>query len=172
MQPDKSMDQAITYRQLFGRYATGVSVVLGLNGGSVVGMTVNSLTSLSLDPLLLLFCPRKGSRSAGNLLEGGRFSVNILGRSQRTLSQQFASADRQVPSGCAQRDGFAWIDGANAVFLCGVADIHPGGDHSIVVGRVLDMWGPEQSEGPLIFHEGRYAGLACSGETPTGYART
>ncbi len=63
-----------------------------------------------------------------------------------------------------QREGFAWVGGANAVFLCGVEQVYPGGDHRIVVGRVLDMWGPETSERPLVYYDGRYAALDCNPE--------
>lgn len=151
---------AIQYRRLIGRFATGVAVVLAeADDKTVAGMTVNSMTSVSLDPLLLLFCTRNESPSAQKLLAAGRFSVNILGQQLQHISRRFACPSDRSTAGCASRDGFTWIEGANATFLCAVEHVYPGGDHKIIVGRVLRMFGPEESAEPLLFYEGRYAGL-------------
>ncbi|MCU4161842.1 flavin reductase family protein [Acidiphilium sp. AL] len=152
-------EEALLYRRLFASFATGVAVVVGESQGSVVGMTVNSLTSVSLEPLLLLFCARNESRSVESVLTTGRFSVNILGRDQQDISLEFAGKGDISRVECARRNGFAWVEGANAVFLCEVEQIYPGGDHRIIVGRVVSMSGSETVDELLIYFDGRYTAL-------------
>lgn len=147
------------YRRLIGRFATGVAVVVGEAEGDIVGMTVNSLTSVSLDPLLLLFCARNESRTARRIVASGRFSVNVLRNEQQHVSNQFAGRAAIDIACCGQQDGFAWIEDANATFLCELQEVFPGGDHKIVLGRVVGMAGPDMAEAPLVFFEGQYTAL-------------
>lgn len=164
-EPDETMssvDHASQYRRLFGRFATGVAVVVAEDGDEIFGMTVNSLTSVSLDPPLLLFCARNESRSAERLLITGRFSVNILRHDQHLVSRHFAGRPEPVPPRCLRRDGFAWIEEANAAFLCAVEAVHPAGDHRIILGRVAAMSGPEAAHAPLLYFNGGYAALEAA----------
>jgi len=148
------------YRRLFGRWATGVAVILAEDASQPVGLTVNSLTSTSLDPLLLLFCARNESRSAAAILHARRFSVNVLAAHQENIARHFSGAsDRDLKLGCVRGEGFVWLAGSNAVFRCEVEAAYPGGDHRIIVGRVVDMLGSEECDRPLIYHNGRYAHL-------------
>ncbi len=153
-------ERTVWYRRLFGRWATGVAVILAEDAGQLVGLTVNSLTSASLNPLLLLFCARNESRSAAAILHSGRFSVNVLAAHQEHIARHFAGArDRDLKLGCVRKDGFAWLAGSNAVFRCEVEAAYPGGDHRIILGRVVDMLGPEECDRPLVYHNGRYTYL-------------
>lgn len=151
--------EKIRYRNLIGRFATGVAVIVGEADEEVIGMTVNSLTSVSLDPLLLLFCAKNESRTADKILSSGRFSVNILRRDQQNVSHRFAGKTEVEIQACAREDGFAWVDTANAVFFCEIEHVYPGGDHKIIVGRVVGMNGPDDVDEPLVFFNGRYTAL-------------
>jgi len=150
------------FRRLVGRYTTGVAVALTHRDGRPVGMTVNSFTSVSLDPLLVLFCVRNDSRTAQALTADGRFTVTLLSADQKETSAFFAGR-RELPTPAIRvdADGFATLNGCNAVFRCRLEATHPGGDHQILVARVLDMDGPDQAHAPLLYHEGRYASLAA-----------
>jgi flavin reductase (DIM6/NTAB) family NADH-FMN oxidoreductase RutF len=151
------IDRALLYRRLFGRFTTGVAVVLGEDAGKVVGLTVNSLTSASLDPLLLLFCAHNQSQSAESFLRSGRFSLNVLAAHQEEVARHFSRTGREeVEVDCIRGKGFAWLAGSNAVFRCHLEATYPGGDHRIILGRVMDMLGPEECSHALLYHEGRY----------------
>jgi flavin reductase (DIM6/NTAB) family NADH-FMN oxidoreductase RutF len=154
-------DQTRIYRRLFGRFVTGVAVVLTEEDGEVKGITVNSLTSASLNPLLLLFCVRNESASGDAILRVQRFTVNILGAHQEHAACHFAGRkDPQSSLAFARDDGFVWLEDSNAVFRCDVAGSYPGGDHRIILGRVVDMLGPEACSQLLVYHSGDYAHLA------------
>jgi 3-hydroxy-9,10-secoandrosta-1,3,5(10)-triene-9,17-dione monooxygenase reductase component len=153
-------DRTLFYRRLFGRFATGVAVILAEDADKLVGLTVNSLTSASLDPLLLLFCARNESQSTAAFLRSGRFSVNVLAAHQESIARHFSgSRDRDLKLECVRAEGFAWLPGSNAVFRCEVEAAYPGGDHRIILGRVIDVLGPEDCDRPLLYHEGRYVHL-------------
>lgn len=147
------------FRQLFGRFTTGVAVVLTDTGATPVGMTVNSLTSVSLDPMLLLFCARNDSRSATAVLETGRFTVNILAEHQQLVSKRFAGMYDAPDVGYLHHNNFVGIEDALAVFCCEVKQCFPGGDHKIIIGEVRDMFGGEEVESPLIYFNGDYQRL-------------
>ena len=152
--------QSLTYRRLFGRFATGVAVVLAEDEDQTVGITINSLTSTSLDPLLLLFCISNESRSGRSILKAGHFTVNILAAHQEEIARHFSKRTGIVPNFEIHRDGeYVWLARSNAVFRCKVEASHPGGDHRIIVGRVLDLHGPDECERLLIYHEGCYVHL-------------
>ncbi len=157
------------FRRLMGRFPTGVSVVLGLQNDELVGLTVNSFTSVSLDPLLLLFCTRHESRSAARLRACSVFTVNVLSENQLSASRYFAGArDSAMPPSVERRGDLVWLKGANASFSCELDAHHLAGDHAIMVARVTGLTGPEQSAPPLVYHEGAYARLAArdAGENP------
>ena len=130
------------FRQTIGHYATGVAVVAFEVDGTVRAMTANSLTSLSLDPPLLLFCVGKHTKTGQTIHQASRFSINILADSQRDISTYFAGAWRTGPA-----PSFAFIDwdagpqleGSAASIGCEIHAIHDGGDHWIVVGRVVTL---------------------------------
>ncbi|HAS12627.1 MAG TPA: monooxygenase [Acidimicrobiaceae bacterium] len=155
-----TIDQA-TYRQVLGHFPTGVTVIAGMDGDEPVGLAVGSFFSLSLDPALVGFCVDRSSGSWARMVDSGSFSVNILGADQEDVCRVFAT------SGEDKFDGIGWkpaesgsplIDGVLAWIDCAVEDVHAGGDHEIVVGRVLGL--DVANEGsPLVFFRGGYANL-------------
>lgn len=148
----------LTFRQMMGRFATGVAVVLTVGKDGPVGATVNALTSLSLDPPLLLFCAKKESRTAGVVLDCGLFSVNILAAAQEDVSGYFAGkSDDWDVTKCRRHGEWLAIPDSNGALLCEVASVYPGGDHTIIVGEVKDILAPAAPQRPLLFHEGRYS---------------
>lgn len=152
-------DWSLSFRRLMGRYTTGVAVVLA-GDNAPVGLTVNSFTSLSLAPPLILFCARNESRSVRAVIAQGKFSVNILSDRQRNISAFFAgAADLWNSEGCGRHKGWFTIPDANGTLCCDVATVHPGGDHVIVVGEVKEIVAPETARRPLLYYEGRYEAL-------------
>jgi len=149
------------FRVLFRRLTTGVALI-GVGGeNGPTGMTVNSLTPVSLTPPLLLFCAVHGSATAKRIRTTGRFSVNILAATQQDVSVHHAGRPLDIPTWrWRETDGVPWIEGTNAAFLCRLAAEHPGGDHLILIGEIDEMFGPEVAATPLLYHGGRYARLA------------
>jgi 3-hydroxy-9,10-secoandrosta-1,3,5(10)-triene-9,17-dione monooxygenase reductase component len=154
------------YRSVIGHFATGVAVVSGRGPDGPVGMTANALCSLSLDPPLVLVCFDNGSRTLPIVREAGRFGVNVLGHDQDALSGVFASKMGELEkfSDIPHRlvEGVPVIDGALAWLTCELRALHPGGDHTIGVGAVVQM-GEDSSREPLVWYRGRYTRLARGG---------
>jgi flavin reductase (DIM6/NTAB) family NADH-FMN oxidoreductase RutF len=151
------------FRQTVGQFATGVTVIATEADGSIRAMTANSFTSLSLDPPLVLFCVGKTAHLSAHLRDATGFSVNILARSQQDLSTYFAGGWKQSsppPFDFIGWDGVHRLEGCSAALACSVETIYEGGDHWIVVGRVLSLYRSAQACPPLVFCAGRYAALA------------
>lgn len=150
-------------RRVCGFWATGIAVITGTaSDGSPKGLAVNSFTSLSLDPPLILFAPAASSTTWPAIRDTGRFAVNILAADQAAVSGVFAKSGGDKFSNITllpSSDGLPHLDGAVARMVCGVEVIHPGGDHDIVVGRVLSAEHLEDST-PLLFFRGRTVGNA------------
>jgi flavin reductase (DIM6/NTAB) family NADH-FMN oxidoreductase RutF len=146
------------FRHALGSFSTGVAIVTTLSdAGEKVGLTINSFTSLSLDPPLVLWCLAGGSESAGLFRPSRQFTVNILAKDQRPLGEIFASNsnDRFRDVALAGDPGDApIIGGCVAWFECRVEDIFEGGDHLIITGRVRRFSCREGA--PLLFHKGEY----------------
>ena len=149
-------------RGAFGHFATGVTVITTHgDDGRPHGATANAVSSVSLDPPLLLVCLLNGSRTLAALLQSGQFAVNVLHADQRHVAQRFARSgsswlglDR-----CAGRTGVPLIAGAVASLECAVHDLADGGDHRIVVGRVLDVEHTTRETSPLLFYRSTYTTL-------------
>jgi flavin reductase len=140
------------------RYATGVSVVATVHDGVRYGMTVNSLASVSLDPLLMLFCCERDASLHAPLLATGTWAVSVLSAGQQDVAAWFATRGRPGVDqfeGQAARLGAASgapiLDGALAWFECRTWATYDGGDHTIVVGELLDLGCGEDSPGLLYF---------------------
>jgi len=147
-------------RQALGKYTTGVTIVTAAVEGKKVGMTANSFSSLSLDPPLVLWSLRRSSTNFADFLAASHFAVNVLSESQIELSQHFAksSADKFADIGHETGvGGSPFFSDAAAVFECRTEACHDGGDHVIMIGRVMKFARSEQS--PLAFAEGRYSAL-------------
>jgi len=145
-------------RDAFGTFATGVTIITarGIDGVRV-GLTANSMTSVSLDPPLLLFCPARTASALPTLRATGRFAVNVLAAGQATVADRFArrGVDRFAGATWHDRDGLPMLDGALASFGCTLEAEHDGGDHVIVIGRVATLHAPGGGD-PLLYFRGAY----------------
>ena len=156
------------FRQTVGQFATGVTVIAAEIEGTVHALTANSFTSLSLDPPLVLFCVGRVTRTGQLIHVGARFCVSILHEGQRDLSTYFGGAwksDVPPPFAFVNWHESPRLEGSAAALSCLVDAIHEGGDHWIVVGRVAAFQRREADVAPLIFHAGRYMGLAENAPT-------
>ena len=150
-------------RAALGHFATGVTVITA-PGEAPRGSTVNAITSVSLDPPLLLVCLRDASRTLAALLAAGHFGVNVLRADQQALAHRFAGRHAAPWDGVGHRagprTGAALLHDALATFECAVHDVADGGDHRIVVGRVLAVDHPEtHAPPPLLFYRGAFTAL-------------
>ena len=161
--PDyKQGSDARTLRDALGCFATGVTVVTTMRpDGQPVGLTANSFPSVSLDPPLLLVCIAKSSSSLKALESAGRFAVNVLHIGQQPVSNLFAKPgeDRFAETPWQEgQHGSPLISGALANFECVRFDMHDGGDHVILVGKV-ERAKYEPRRDPLLYYKGKYRRL-------------
>lgn len=155
------MDTA-EYRRILGHWATGVAIVTTrTTDGTPIGLTANAVTSLSLDPPLVLVCVDHASDTHDHIRTAGAFGINVLMEDDEQLARRFAEGD-----GTGRFDGVAWaeratgapvLDDALAWVDCRVSREHPGGDHTIFVGEVIE--GDARNGSPLLFYRGGYARL-------------
>jgi flavin reductase (DIM6/NTAB) family NADH-FMN oxidoreductase RutF len=154
------------FRHAVGHFATGVAVVTSLGAdGQPVGTTANAVSSLSLDPPLVLVCFDRSSETLAAIHGHGAFVVNVLAAPQRHLSVNFArpglaAAWDGVPHRPG-RTGSPRLHDVLAALECTVEYRLPGGDHEIVVGRVREVETAGDGAEPLLFWRGGYAGLGC-----------
>lgn len=155
-----------------GRFATGVTLVTTRDAaGRPAGTTANAVTSLSLDPPLLLVCLARTSLTLAALGESGHFAVNVLAARHRDAARTFARRGSdgawETVAHRSGRTGSPRLDDALAVLDCVLEDRLPGGDHEIVVGRVLDVesTAPDEDE-PLLFYRGAFAALPAPPAAP------
>lgn len=152
---------AAGFRDVMGGFATGVSVVTTVHEGRPYGITVNSLTSVSLDPLLVLVCLTPGRPAADAVERSGRFNINLLDRSQQDVSRHFADKTSAEDFAAVpfQPDpaGIPILDGGLGYLRCRLVRTTDGGDHRIHIGAVDD--GEVRSGAPLLYFRGEYAGL-------------
>ncbi|NTV63626.1 MAG: flavin reductase [Oscillochloris sp.] len=154
-----------TYRTTIGLFATGVTVITAEAGGLIHGMTANSITSVSLDPLLLLVCIDRRAHMAGAISEAGRFAVSILRDDQVPISRHFAG--RPDPAlqinfemlGTAQR-----LHDCLAALSCVTERVLDGGDHMILLARVEALWQADTPGNPLLYFAGTYRQIASQRE--------
>jgi flavin reductase len=173
------------FRRAMGSFPTGVTVVTVASGdGNLHGITVNSFSSVSLDPMLVQVCLNEASRGIGLIERAGAFAVNVLSAGQQDISRWFAN--RYRPAGSTMFDGVPFEPGvtgcpilvdAMASFDCRLRQSHRAGDHLILLGEVVVLVHRPQLE-PLIFHAGNYKSLqheplaAVTRERPPSMAQT
>jgi len=149
------------FRQLLGHFATGVTIItLRRPDGQPIGMTANSLASVSLDPPLLSVCVDHQTVLHDAILAAREFMVNVLAGDQEALARRFAAKHDDRFKGVGHRitpEGHVLLDGALAHVECRRVAQYPGGDHTIVVGRVIG--GSTHRGPPLVFFRGGYAVL-------------
>ena len=150
------------FRSVLGHFATGVTVIAANVDGDTKAMTANAFTSLSLDPPLVLFCVAKKAHMGHAIRKASGFSVNILRQDQQNLSTYFSGGWKEPeppPFSFEPWHGGPMLVGSGAAIGCEIEAIHDGGDHAIVVGRVLALYKCEPPWAPLVFSAGKYVAL-------------
>lgn len=149
------------FRAAIGHLPTGVTVVTAPGGEGPSGLTANAVSSLSLDPPLMLACLDRGSRTLLAVQAANRFGISVLHAGQEALARAFATkapvADKWRGVAWSERDGIPAIDDALVWIACDLRDVIAGGDHVIVTGEVTDLATGEGE--PLVFHRGEYRPL-------------
>ena len=147
-----------TFRTVLGHFATGLTVLTTFDGDEPIGMACNSFTSVSLEPPMVLFCAAKSSTTWPRMQPSKVFAANIMSEDGEELVRLFAQkgADRFASLAYARgRTGSPVLRDALAFVDCKTVAEHEAGDHTIVVGEVLELG--YQSEGkPLLFYRGGY----------------
>lgn len=155
---------AARFRQVLGHFGTGVAVITTLHQGQPFGFTAQSFTSVSLEPPLVAVCPSRRSASWPRMESEGAFCANVLSSGQEATARVFATpgADRFAGVGwtASSATGSPVLAGILAWVDCRLHAVHDGGDHLIVVGRVVDLGVEEDTAAPLLFYRGGYGRFA------------
>lgn len=156
-----------TMRAVCGLFATGITVV-SAGGARPYGMTANAFTSVSLDPPLVLVCLNRDTHLYESIMSAQSFAVSVLNAQQADVARHFAAKDR--PTGAAlfedqacqsgPRTGAPLIRDARAYLECALWRVYDGGDHWIILGRVLDAGG--EPGDALLFYSGQFETLESS----------
>jgi flavin reductase (DIM6/NTAB) family NADH-FMN oxidoreductase RutF len=148
------------FRQLLGRFATGVTILTLATPEGPLGMTANSLASVSLQPPLISVCVDREAEMHDVILEAPEFVVNVLASPQEALARRFSDKHEDRFDGVGYHlspEGLILLDGVLAHIVCQRQATYPAGDHTIVLGRVV---GGATSDGrPLLYYRGGYAAL-------------
>ena len=159
-------DPGRAYRDTIGRFPTGVAIVTSAGPDGPAGMTTNAVTSLSLDPLLLIVCFEQRSRTLEVVRTSRRFGVNVLRAGDEALAAVFASKrvgpekfEALTEHHWSERHGVPVLDHALAWIACELRDLLPGGDHEIGVGEVVGTGAGEEGDA-LVFARGAYTTVA------------
>ena len=155
--------EAGVFRKVMGHFVTGVTVVTAFDGDRPFGITVNALSSVSLDPPLVMVALDRRRFLTPIVRASGRYAVNILSEDQQALSDCFAGApvepDREAFCGAAWHPGatdLPLIDGAIATLECTVVETFPAGDHDLFIGRVDTLASEPDHPMPLLYYRRRY----------------
>lgn len=160
------MIESKAFRQALSHFATGVTVVTTRDtAGEPIGVTASSFNTVSLDPPLVLWSIGRHAFSFPAFLAAEHFAVHVLGDQQEEWSNRFGRASEAKFSGLDIREGVGGVPllpGCPARFECRIEHRYDGGDHQILVGRVLRMYQGAEDARPLLFYRGRYAELSVS----------
>ena len=155
---------ATLFRDVLGRFASGVTVVTAVVGDRPVGLTCQAFSSVSLDPPLVLFCPAQESRAWPLIRESGSFCVNLLAADQAEVSEAMASRREDRFAGVAwvpsAYSGSPRITGVLGYVDCSIEATYEAGDHEVVIGRVQYLESYADADDPLLFFEGGYRTIA------------
>jgi flavin reductase (DIM6/NTAB) family NADH-FMN oxidoreductase RutF len=158
----------IEFREVCGRFATGVCVITSLGPNGPSGLTANAVTSLSLQPPLMIVCFDRGARTLAAVEHSGTFAIHFLAHDQEDTAARFASKDPEEKKfedlRWSARSGVPVLEGCLAVLACRLTELHPGGDHLIGIGEVTDLWSSEGE--PLVFFRGDYWALGSREPAP------
>ncbi|MFH8934752.1 flavin reductase family protein [Streptomyces griseosporeus] len=162
------------FRDVLGRFCTGVTIISAVHEGAPAGFACQSFTSLSLDPPLVSFAVSGTSASGARIERAGVFCATVLGADQAEVCRRFGRSGGDKFAGVAWSPaevtgsprlagGIAWVD-------CRIEKVFPAGDHRIVVGRVMDLSAPEGTEdaGPLLYYRGGFLGPQSGPRAVTG----
>ena len=148
-------------RRAMARVPTAVAIVSAPGPDGPAGATANAVTSLSLDPPLMLACLDRGSRTLALLERSRRFGISFLVAGEEELARAFATKaphdEKWRDVGWSERAGVPILDRAGAWMACELSELHDGGDHVIAVGAIAELG--ESDREPLIFHGGAYRPL-------------
>lgn len=154
------------FRLALGRFATGVTVLTTVSEGHDHAMTANAVTSVSIDPLLVLVCVEVDARFHDAITESGVWGISILGAEQRPVAQWLSTPGRplhgqldRIAHHRGGSTGVALLDDALATLELRTAAVHPAGDHSIVVGEVVSLASTEHPGDALVYYRSRYQTL-------------
>jgi len=150
-----------SFRSAMANLPTGVTVVSASGAEGPAGATANAVCSLSIEPMLMLACLDRGSRTLLAVQAADRFGVSILHKGQEEIARTFATkapvAEKWAGVAWSERDGLPAIDDALVWLACDLRDVISAGDHVIVTGEVTDL---ALSKGdPLVFYGGQYLPL-------------
>jgi 3-hydroxy-9,10-secoandrosta-1,3,5(10)-triene-9,17-dione monooxygenase reductase component len=148
-----------SFRNAMGVFATGVAVLTTAHEGQYHGVTINSLTAVSLDPFLLLACLNKSSVTGDAIRNRREFMVSLLAETQLDISRRFVGKSENRFSGIElnySESGLPMPVGCVGYLSCNVRAVHDGGDHDIIIADVIAC--DEQPGNPLVFWRGRYGG--------------
>ncbi len=152
------MDIGRDYRDALGRFPTGVALITLMADDRALAMTINSFSSVSLDPPLILWSVDHRSSRYEVFRDAPRFAINVLAADQESLSNACARDQNLENSGASWalgEGGAPLIEGCVARFECGLEALHPAGDHDIIVGRVSGFDMPRTAPA-LVFHRSGY----------------
>ncbi|MGW5471681.1 flavin reductase family protein [Streptomyces chartreusis] len=164
LQPDPAMVDPQALRSVCANWATGVTVITSGSTARTTGLTVNSFTSVSLDPALILVCIHNDSGELPVLRRTGAFAVNILAADQEELCRSFASRHTRHSAKADTRPGITGVpvlSDALAYLECRIEREVDAGDHVIVIGEVVDL-AVQREEGPLTFFRNTFHRLPAA----------
>ena len=162
----QSIPDVDLFRRAMGRFATGVTVLTTRTGNHDHAMTASALTSVSLEPLLVLVCVEREARFHDAVVEAGIWGISVLSSADRPAADWLATRGRplhgqldRIAHHPGPRTGVALLDGALSTFECRTVAVNPGGDHSIVVGEVVSIANAAHPGEALLYYRGRYVTL-------------
>jgi flavin reductase (DIM6/NTAB) family NADH-FMN oxidoreductase RutF len=163
--PAAGVDEA-SFRRAVGRFASGITVLTAVEDGLDHAMTASAFTSVSLEPLLVLVCVETEARFHDAITGVGQWAVSVLDASARPVADWLATRGRplhdqldRVPHHRGPLTGAALLDQASAWLECRTYAVHPGGDHSIIVGEVIGVGLGAHDCGSLVYHRSAYRQL-------------
>jgi 3-hydroxy-9,10-secoandrosta-1,3,5(10)-triene-9,17-dione monooxygenase reductase component len=155
---DAAAVDPIAFRDVCGRFATGICVVTSFGADGPSGLTANAVSSLSLRPPMMVVCFDLDARTLQAVRHSGRFGVHFLAHHQEGTAARFASklAEAEKFEGLrwSERSGVPALDGCLGGVACELRELVPGGDHLIGLGEATDLWSSEGE--PLVFFRGDY----------------
>ena len=164
---DTGLPDVDAFRRAMGRFVTGVVMLTTRSRDVDYAMTVSALTSVSLEPLLVLVCIEREARFHDTVLDAGIWGISVLSSGDRSAADWLATRGRplhgqldRIPHHHGPQTGVALLNDALSTFECRTTAVHPAGDHSIVVGEVVSVMSAAHSGEALVYYRGRYGTLA------------